>query len=138
MTRGPFLLDTGFLVALVNRADPAHARCVGTWRSVQGPFVSTEGVLVEAAWLLRKTKTGFAQVTGLVQAVGTVFPPLTAARLKRCEGLMEKFADVPMDSTDALLVALAEEFDVRRVLTLDRRGFRVFRTAKGRALTQFP
>jgi len=38
-----------------------------------------------------------------------------------------------MDYADATLVRLAGEVGVNNVLTLDRRGFSTYRTAKGRA-----
>lgn len=59
MKRGPFLLDTGFLVALLNAADPDHQKCAKVWAQIAGPFLSTEGVLVETAQLLRKTRGGW-------------------------------------------------------------------------------
>ena len=40
---------------------------------------------------------------------------------------MEKYHDVPMDFTDASLVTLGEEMGVDAILTLDRRGFGVYR-----------
>jgi predicted nucleic acid-binding protein len=40
---------------------------------------------------------------------------------------MEQYRSVPMDFVDASLVALAEEKGLDRVLTLDRRGFGVYR-----------
>jgi hypothetical protein len=46
--------------------------------------------------------------------------------------LMQKFATVPMDFADATLVLLADALSVRDVLTLDRRGFRVFRDLRRR------
>jgi hypothetical protein len=45
---------------------------------------------------------------------------------------MQKFATVPMDFADATLVLLADALSVRDVLTLDRRGFRVFRDLRRR------
>jgi len=44
-----------------------------------------------------------------------------------CSFLMEKYHDVPMDFTDASLVTLGEEMGVDAILTLDRRGFGVYR-----------
>ena len=44
---------------------------------------------------------------------------------------MDKYHDVPMDFVDGQLVAVAEERNVRAVLTLDRRGFETYR-ANGR------
>lgn len=45
---------------------------------------------------------------------------------------MKKYADVPMDFVDALLVVVAEEHKVHDVLTLDRRGFMTYRVGRER------
>ena len=52
---------------------------------------------------------------------------LVAANLKAT------YADTPMDFADATLVQLADAVGVIDILTLDRRGFSTYRTAKGKA-----
>ena len=47
---------------------------------------------------------------------------------------MGKYADLPMDLADASLNWLAENLGVLDVLTLDRRNFGIYRTARGKAL----
>jgi predicted nucleic acid-binding protein len=44
---------------------------------------------------------------------------------------MEKYRDIPMDYADATLILLAERLEVFDLLTLDRRGFTVFRCSRG-------
>jgi predicted nucleic acid-binding protein len=43
---------------------------------------------------------------------------------------MEKYRDTPMDFADATLVMAADGVAVTDILTLDRRGFSTYRTAK--------
>ena len=43
---------------------------------------------------------------------------------------MEKYRDIPMDYADATLILLAERLEVFDLLTLDRRGFSVFRSSR--------
>lgn len=138
MKRGPFLLDTGFLVALVNRADPAHASCAAVWGQLSGPFVTTEGVLVETAHLVRRNPAGFSTAWGLVAAVGTVVAAPTRPRFDRADALMKQYRDVPMDLVGATLVALAEETGIHAILTLDARGFDAYRTAEGKKFRRLP
>ena len=137
MKRGPFLIDAGFVVALLNAEDPAHSACAAVWRRVQGPFVSTEGVLVEAAWLLRKSRGGGSAAWALIRATATVIVAPTPWRYDRAAELMATYRDVPMDLVDALLVALSEELDTRDVLTLDARGFSTYRS-RGRPFKRLP
>ncbi len=126
------LLDTGFVVALVNKADPDHDRCVDVWRELRTQLLSVEGVLVEAAQLLRRSPGGAAGIVGLVFGAGTELIAITEERASRAVALMKKYADVPMDLVDALLVTIAEERKVHDVLTLDRRGFAAYRVGRER------
>ena len=138
MKSGPFLLDTGVLVALINAGDPDHARCAATWAEVSGPFVTTEGVLVETAHLVRRNPQGFSRAWGLIASVGTVVVAPTRHRYERAASLMKKYSNVPMDLVDALLVALAEETGILNVLTLDTRGFDTYRTESGKKFKRLP
>lgn len=125
------LLDTGFVVALVNADDPDHAACVAVWSECRAELHTVEGVLVEAAHLLRRTRGGVSAAAHLLLESQARIAPATTAAIERALALMEKYRDVPMDFVDARLVALAEETGIRDVLTLDRRGFGAYR-ARGR------
>lgn len=125
------LLDTGFLVALVNAGDPDHADCVAVWASLRARILTVEGVLVEATHLLQRVRGGPRAAARIIMDLGAIVVPATQPRIERALALMDKYADVPMDLVDALLVVVAEEEGVRDVLTLDRRGFEAYR-ARGR------
>lgn len=126
------LLDTGFIVALVNELDPDHEACVDVWRELRVQLVAVEGVLVEAAHLLRKARGGVEAAVGLIFGAGTELIATTQARADRAVVLMKKYRDAPMDLVDAMLVVVAEERNVRDVLTLDRRGFETYRVGRER------
>ena len=51
---------------------------------------------------------------------------------------MEQYAETPMDFADATLVLLADDLDVRRIFTLDRRGFSTYRTRSRKAFQVVP
>lgn len=125
------LLDTGFVVALVNAADPDHERCVSVWAGLHAHLFTVEGVIVEAAHVLRRAHGGSAAAVKLVWASGATVVDAAQPRYERALALMEKYRDVPMDLVDALLVTVAEEQNVTHVLTLDHRGFATYRK-KGR------
>jgi len=133
-----YLLDTGFLVALADQRDPDHAECRAAWSRARGKFVTVEGVLVEAAHLVRRNRGGFETVFGIVRSVGTELVPPSQDRYQRAINLMRKYRDVPMDLVDALLVAVAEERGVESVLTLDQRGFRTYRLHGRRRFSILP
>ena len=133
-----YLLDTGFLVALADSRDPDHELCRMVWGGLHGRFVTVEGVLVEAAHLVRKNPGGLQAVLGLVAAVGTELVPPSPERYERARQLMETYEDVPMDLVDALLVAVGEERGLELVLTLDKRGFLTYRMRGRRRFKVIP
>ncbi len=47
----------------------------------------------------------------------------------RMRELMKKYRELPMDLADAALVRVAERERIRRVFTIDRRDFEVYRPA---------
>ena len=125
------LLDTGFLVALANRSDPDHQRCVRAWEQLHAKFVSVEGVLVETAHLLRRAPAGPHVAFQIAASVRTEFAAPSPERYQQAFGLMKRYRSVPMDFVDALLVAVADELSIAEILTLDRRGFETYRASKG-------
>ena len=52
------LLDTGPLVALLDRSERSHQRCIDFLRTLEGRLVTTEPVLTEALYLLQAARGG--------------------------------------------------------------------------------
>jgi len=132
------LLDTGPLVALLDRSERNHERCVGFLESFAGRLVTTEAVLTEAIYLLRNVPSGPSACLRFVAQGGATVVPASMRAFERCIALMEKYSDVPMDFADAGLVALAEELGAPEVFTLDLRGFGAYRLADKRGFTIWP
>jgi len=42
---------------------------------------------------------------------------------------MQRYRKIPMDFVDSLLVAAADQLSIKEVLTLDRRGFEMYRSS---------
>lgn len=121
------LLDTGALVACLHRDDRDHERCVRVLERLRGPLLTTEPVLTEAMFLLSRVRRGPAVCLDFFVRGGAVLVPQSNESLRRCAELIRRYASLPMDFADATLVALAEETGIRRVFTLDRRDFGVYR-----------
>lgn len=130
MTAGRALLDTGVLIAYLHRDDRHHEKCLNAFRSFRGVFITTEAVLTESMYLLVEIHGGAQTCLEMFIRGGVILVPATRASLGRCQSLMSRYMDVPMDFADATLVALAEEAGVRDVFTLDRRGFETYRVGK--------
>jgi predicted nucleic acid-binding protein len=97
-------------------------------------------VLVEAGYLVAKALGASAEASLLRAAAGGDFrlEPLTREDLARMADLVEKYADLPLGTVDASLVAVAERLGVSRIATLDRRHFSVVRPDHVDAFTLLP
>ena len=128
-----YLVDTGALVALLDRKDAAHERVREAWLPLIGRFHTTGAVVTEAMHFLSPIAGGAGALAGLLAKgpihIEDTFAP---AKLDAAVALMARYADTPMDFADATLVLLAERLSTPDILTLDERGFRTFRFAGNR------
>ena len=132
------LLDTGPLVAFLDRSERNHERCLAFIRDFRGCFLTTEAVLTEVIYLLGPTFTNQKPALDFIMLGGAELVPLSPTLLKRSAALMAKYADSPMDFADATLVALAEERGITNIVTLDRKDFSVYRTTARKGFTIYP
>ena len=120
------LLDTGPLVAFLNRRDADHDWSRAHWEQTRPPFLTCEGVLSEAAFLLGEYGGNPDSILNLVEReiIRVAFnlgDQITAVRK-----LMRKYGSAPMSLADACLVRMSELFSESAVFTLDG-DFRVYR-----------
>jgi predicted nucleic acid-binding protein len=133
------LTDAGPLIALIDRRDAEHTRCVAAAERLVGPMLSTWPAFTEAMYLLGGGAgwRGQDPLWRMVRAGQLVLAETNANMLARVPVLMEQYSDLPMDLADASLVALAEDQRLREVFTLDS-DFRVYRLPDGRAFNLLP
>lgn len=126
------LLDTGFIVALLDRSERYHAECVAALEEHGGPLVTCEAVIAESCYLLRNVAGAADAVLENVERRVFQLPSRLDETCHEVRTLMKKYARVPMDLADACLVALAAEFDTGRIYTLDS-DFKIYRWRQRRS-----
>lgn len=124
------LVDTGPLVALLDRSDPYHSICQETLRSLQDQLVTVWPAVTEAMYLLRAYWEAQTALWEMLEARAVQILPLQSDDFPRMRELMRKYRDLPMDLADAALVRIAERERLRRIFTLDRRDFQVYRPVR--------
>ncbi|HEV7515864.1 MAG TPA: PIN domain-containing protein [Thermoanaerobaculia bacterium] len=132
------LIETGPLVALLDRSDHHHETVTEALTRIQDPLVSVWPVLVEAMYLLGASWRAQKALWEMFESGVVRFLSLDEDDLPHLKSLMEKYRDLPMDLADAALVRVAEREGIRRVLTLDRRDFSVYQLARKGSLTLLP
>jgi len=127
-------VDTGPLIAYLNRRDPAHAAVAARLDDFSGQLVTTGAVVTEVMYFLSGVPGGPVAFAELLVASGTrIAESSDPTWVLAAADLMARYSDTPMDFADATLVQLADGLGVIDILTLDRRGFSTYRTAKGKA-----
>ena len=132
------LLDTGVFVALIDKSERNHERCVILLKEFKGKLFTTEAVITETIYLLGPSIKAQRTCIDFILKGGATLIPQSVGSLSRASTLMAKYEDIPMDFADATLVSLAEELDVADILTLDRRGFGVYRIRGKTAFKLWP
>ncbi len=124
----PILLDTGVIVAWLDRGETRHRECVDAIESIHAPLVTCEPVITEACYLVRHLRGAREEILKTV-AFGTFHIPVTltdcAAAVAK---ILRKYRDRDVSLADACLVHLATELRTGDILTLDR-DFLVYRWA---------
>jgi predicted nucleic acid-binding protein len=113
------LMDTGPLVASLNRRDRYHRWAKARLSELEPPISTCEPVLAEACFLLRDTPGGAAAVLALVERGVLQVDFQVTPHARSLATLMTKYADVPMSLADACLVRMTELDGGRAVMTLD-------------------
>ena len=124
------LVDTGPLVALLDRSDPYHLTCQETLSSLDDSLVTVWPVVTEAMYLLRAYWQAQDALWEMIESGAVEIVSLGIDDISRMRELMRKYRDLPMDLADAGLVRVAERERLRRIFTLDRRDFQVYRPSR--------
>jgi uncharacterized protein len=134
------IVDTGVIVAMCNRRDLDHDRCTELLTTTLEPLVLPEPLLVEVGYLLGSRAGARAEADFLRDVADGVYTLESMHRedIVRAADLVETYADLPLGTADASVIALAERFGVTRVATLDRRHFTVVRPRHVGAFTLLP
>ncbi|HEX3942631.1 MAG TPA: PIN domain-containing protein [Rhizomicrobium sp.] len=125
------IVDTGFLIALLNRRDTHHAWAVAQANEHPPQWITCEAALSEAFHLLGAT--GFNGLAALIQRDVLIAAFRFAESAAPVLALMQKYRQVPMNFADACIVRMTEIMTDPMVLTTDS-DFRVYRRHSRQAI----
>jgi uncharacterized protein len=127
------IVDTGPLVALLDKRDSLHNWAVETFENLSPPFLTCEAVMTEASHFLNDSRALRA-----AWLAGELIVDFDGAKHRdRICAIVDKYA--PMDFADGCLVVMAELHHPATVLTIDRKDFSRYRThGRNRLRTVMP
>ena len=126
----PVIVDTDFLVALFEPSDRYGARAAAYLRDHRHALVTVSAVVVEACLFLSPQQK--RNLLGWIRNGGMAVADVPVEGYAQLELTLLKYADREVDFADAALIWLANQGAARKILTVDRTDFGVFRLKGGR------
>ena len=121
------LVDTGALLAVLDRTDEWHTPCTETLRQMALPLLTSEAVLTELFHFLRKNPFRMEAAWNLLRRGTVAMAAIQHDELPHIRALMTRYRDRPMDFADATLVYLAQRENLNTIFTVDRNDFEAYR-----------
>ena len=117
------IVDAGPLYAAADSDDEDHAASVGVLARRDLELIVPALVVAEATYFVGRRLGAAAEAAFLNGLAAIDVEAPTSGDLERMAELVTQFSNFPLGGTDASVVALAERFGARIVITLDRRHF---------------
>ena len=119
------LVDSGFLVALGVRRDPRHEAAVAWLAANKATLLIPAPVIVETCFFL--SAAAKAHLLSWARRSPASVLEVPAEAYPGIARTLDKYADLDPDFTDAALVWAAQDSGCRRILTVDRTDFEIYR-----------
>jgi uncharacterized protein len=132
------LVDTGAILALLDRTDRWHPICVNTFREMRLPLLTSEAVLTELFHLVGDSRREMEAAWRFVRSGALALAQIGESELAPIHALMSRDWDRPMDFADATLVHLAERESLSTILTVDHADFETYRIQGRRRFRVLP
>ena len=129
MNKKKVILDTGPLVAFLNKSDRYHEWAVMQFARLLPPFYTCEAVLSETCFLLRNYKKGVTNIFQLLERELLKIPFNLQDEFSAISILLNKYKNVPISLADGCLVRMAEQITNSCICTLDS-DFKIYRKDK--------
>jgi hypothetical protein len=136
--RGNALIDTGAILALLDRTDRWHKACTEAFQQLRLPLLTSEAVLTELFHLVGDSRAEMEAAWSLVRTGAIVLATIEDAELRHVHTLMSRYWDRPMDFADATLVYLAKRESLTTILTVDHADFDTYRIEGRRRFRVLP
>jgi len=134
------IVDTGPVVAMANSSDDHHVQCLKLLTETVEQLILPEPLLTEIGYMLGSRAGPRAEAGFLLDVADGLYSleSLLLTDVARAAALVEKYADLPLGTADACVIALAERLGATRIATLDQRHFSVVRPRHIRAFELLP
>ena len=121
------LVDTGFLVALVDRKDGCHNWAVETARAMPGPWLTCEACISESYHLRGQIAPAESlKILTMLECGALISQHLIPEQLEAVRTEASRYHGRPVDFADACLVALSDAVPKLPIVTVDKADFAIY------------
>lgn len=128
------IVDTGVLIALIDRRDRHHAWAKEQVARIAPPLLTCEAVLSETWFLLQRVSNGREALLQLLDRGQVQSRFELNADMASVVALLKRYQSVPMSLADAELVRMAERWPDSLVFTLDS-DFQIYRKHRDQTIS---
>lgn len=132
------LIDTGAILALLDKKDRWHDSCAEAFRQLRLPLLTSEAVLTELFHLVGDTRNEMEAAWKFVRSGALLLGTIENSELHHLCTLMSRYWDRPMDFADATLVYLANRESLSVIFTVDQADFATYRIEGKRRFRVLP
>jgi uncharacterized protein len=124
------LIDTGAILALLDREDRWHRPCQEAFAAMSLPLLTSAAVLAELFHLVGDQRRDVENAWNFLRSGAVLVAPIVDSDLPSLDHLMAQYHDRPMDFADATLVHLANRESLTTILTTDHSDFESYRIGR--------
>ncbi len=126
------IADSGGIYALYDADDAHHASVSKTVENETGAIIIPVVILAELDYLLREFLGIDAELAFLDDLLNAAYSlePLSTNDFLRCRELISQYRNLDLGLADTSVMAVAEQLNIYRILTVDERDFRVVKPKK--------
>ena len=132
------LIDTGAIIALVDRNDRWHERCRAVLAHLPLPLATSAAVLTELFHLVGENRREVAAAWRFMRSGAVTVLSIDDDDMAALQVLMTRYADRPMNFADATLVHLAERESLTTIFSVDHDDFEIYRVGSRRRFRVLP
>jgi uncharacterized protein len=121
------LIDTGAILALLDRTDRWHSLCRDTFQQLRLPLMTSDAILTELFHLVGDNRRKMESAWKFISSGAIELAAIAHSELPEIHALMSRYGDRPMDFADATLVYLARRESLSTVFTVDHADFETYR-----------
>jgi len=123
------LIDSGPLIALFDKSDKYHHKCLGFIKGYSGELITSWSVITEVSHMLNFNLQVQIDFLKWIELGGITLYDISQSDILNIRVMMEKYIDIPMDLADASLMYIANKENIKDIISIDS-DFDIYRTLK--------